>query len=75
MEERGLEGRNYIHENLYRQILRDWQNDNYTNSVKYHDELRRLRGMITISRATAVFTPEQVEQFKQDGYPLPQGQE
>lgn len=72
MEERADEGRNYTHEGLYRQILRDWKNGNYANSINYHEEIRRLRGMISRSRATSLFSNEEAEEYKQQGFPLPQ---
>ncbi|UTR10055.1 DUF6241 domain-containing protein [Evansella sp. LMS18] len=70
-----VENNNFNHENLYINILNDWRNSNFSNSVRYHDELRKIHGMVEKSAATGLFSGSEAEEYLEQGFPLPQHEE
>lgn len=70
-----VENNNFDHSNLYINILNDWRNNNFSNSVRYHDELRKINGIVEKSAATGLFSDSEAEKYLEQGFPLPQHEE
>ena len=70
-----VRSRNSQHTETYLDILLEWQNDNFSNSLDNHNEIREIVGMVERSRALRLFTEEEAEVFREQGYPLPQDEE
>lgn len=60
-----LETNKYDHEDLYRGILKNWKEGDFSNAVKDHNSIWRLQDG-TIGKATALLKPEAEEAFLQE---------
>jgi hypothetical protein len=60
-----LEVNNYEHERLYKEILLNWQNNDFSDAVSHHNTVWKLQeGSIGI--ATGLLSPKEEEAFKQE---------
>ncbi|UCZ55019.1 DUF6241 domain-containing protein [Bacillus shivajii] len=74
VRERGELEADFEHGEIYLNILLEWQNNNFSNSVDHHEILWGLRNGKTDGEAIRLFTPEEEQEFKEKGYPLPQAE-
>ncbi|WP_078381111.1 DUF6241 domain-containing protein [Sutcliffiella halmapala] len=57
-----VEASKYQHEDIYLDILKKWQNGNFSSSDTDHNRIWSLQGG-TIGKATGVLTPEEEEDY------------
>jgi hypothetical protein len=60
-----LEINNYEHERLYKEILSNWQNDDFSDAVGYHNAVWNLQDG-SIGKATELLSPKEEEAFMQE---------
>lgn len=61
---RTLDEENFVYEDLYREILNQWKEGDFSNAVEHHNEIWKLQGGKNTGKATRLLTPEEEKELE-----------